>query len=85
MIGARDPAAAAALLAYARQADVLGLHAEYAKDVRELAHEFNAYRAANGWGDPDGRKHRKDHPLIIGLMRGELEFPGLAARLVPEP
>lgn len=85
VLGARDPAAPAGLQAYARHASVLGLHDEYVKDVLELAREFNDYRAQAGWGDPDGRKHRSDHPLIIALMRGDLEFPPLVAQLVPKP
>ena len=69
VIGARDPAAPAALLAYADEAERLGMNAEYVHDMRVLAVEFNNYRAAHGQGDPDKGKHRVDDPATVAEMR----------------
>lgn len=68
-LGARDPCAPAALEAYAAKALSLGLDIAYAKAVANLADEFEAYRIANGEGDPDRGRHRIDDPDIIAEMR----------------
>lgn len=43
---------------------------EYVSDLRELATEFSAYWLANGVGDPDAPRHRKDDPVTVEKMRG---------------
>lgn len=70
VMGARDPAAPAALRAYADEAEKLGLDPRYVADMRELAADFEAYRATHGAGDPDGVPHRKDNPAILALGGG---------------
>jgi hypothetical protein len=69
VIGARDPAAPAALLAYANAAEGLGMAPGYVADIRTLAHEFEIYRLDNGEGDPDRGRHRKDDPETIAEMK----------------
>lgn len=68
VIGARDPAAPAALRAYAAKAAELGLDPAYVRDVRDLADEFTTYLAENGMGDPDAPRHRRDDPETIAAM-----------------
>ena len=69
VIGARDPAAPAALRAYADAAEKLDMSAGYVADVRWLANEFEQYRKDRGDGDPDRGKHREDDPATIAEMR----------------
>lgn len=69
VIGARDPAAPAALTAYAHEAQRLGMDPEYAKDLVRLADEFDRWREAAGEGDPDAPPHRVDDPEIIARWR----------------
>lgn len=69
VIGAKDPCAPAALLAYADKAQEIGLNTDYVRDVRRLAAEFERYRIEHGEGDPDRGKHRVDDPQIVALMR----------------
>ena len=69
VVGAKDPAAPAALRAYASEGEKLGFDAGYCRDVRNLAHEFERYRVVNGNGDPDRGRHRKDDPATIAEMR----------------
>jgi hypothetical protein len=71
VLGARDPAAFAALIAYADEAERLGFAPVYVTDVRAMALRFEEYRAAHGDGDPDAARHRKDDPATIAEMRGE--------------
>jgi len=68
-LGARDPAAPAALRAYASAAERFGMTPGYAASVRKLADEFEAYRAAQGHGDPDRGRHRQDDPATIAEMK----------------
>jgi hypothetical protein len=68
-IGARDPAAPAALRAYSNAAERLGMAPGYAASVRKLADEFEKYRAEHGHGDPDRGKHREDDPATVAEMR----------------
>lgn len=70
VIGAKDPAAPAALDAYADAAFRLGMNAEYVADVRLLAVAFENYRREHGEGDPDRGRHRKDDPATIDEMGG---------------
>src|SRR5436853_3623390 len=68
VIGARDPAAPAALHAYADEAQKLGMDPEFVQDVHELAGRFEYYRQQNGDGDPDAPRHRPDDPATLKLM-----------------
>jgi hypothetical protein len=69
VMGARDPAAPAALRAYAQAALAAGMDPAYVNDIQALADEFIVYREAHGWGDPDAPRHRTDDPRIVELMR----------------
>lgn len=69
VIGAKDPAAPAALRAYAKEAERLGFYEGYVNDVYELATEFEHYRIVHGSGDPDRGRHREDDPATVELMR----------------
>jgi hypothetical protein len=69
VIGARDPAAPAALREYAEMArSMFGDH-EYADSILELATDFEKYRQSHGDGDPESGPHRKDDPSVIDAMR----------------
>lgn len=68
VIGAKDPAASAAILAYAEKAESLGFDPEYVSDLRKMAQQFKEYRHLNGEGDPDGKPHRKDDPETVSKM-----------------
>jgi hypothetical protein len=69
VLGARDPAAVAALLAYADAAEGLGYDDQFVHDVRRLAVVFSDYREDHGDGDPDAPPHREDDPEVIAKMR----------------
>lgn len=69
VLGAKDPAAPAALRAYARECVVLGLNPDYIADIYTLAGEFEIYRSKHGTGDPDRGRHRKDDPSTVAEMR----------------
>lgn len=69
VIGAKDPAAPAALRAYADSGERFGFNPEYVRDIRELADRFEQYRIRHGDGDPDRGKHRKDDPVTIAEMQ----------------
>lgn len=71
VLGARDPAAPVALLAYANATEALGYDPEYVASIRELAGDFKAYREEHGEGDPPAAPHRKDDKFVILAMRGE--------------
>jgi hypothetical protein len=68
-LGARDPCAPAALRAYAKKAEILGLDPAYVQSVLQLATEFNRYRENHGEGDPDRGKHRPDDLATVAKMR----------------
>ncbi len=68
VLGGKDPAAPAALRAYAAEARRLGFAPEYVVDVFGLADEFEIYRKAHGAGDPDGVPRRKDDPATVAKM-----------------
>ena len=70
VIGARDPGARAALLAYAKEHEWLGTDPEYVISIRKLAKEFDDYRKQEGNGDPEAPPHRKDDPAVIAVMHG---------------
>lgn len=69
VLGARDPAVPAALLAYADAAESLGYDIGFVADVRALAIEFDEYRQAHGNGDADAAPHRRDDPETITKMQ----------------
>ena len=69
VIGARDPAAFAALMAYALEAERLGYDSQFVADVRKMVVEFETYRRDHGTGDPDAPPHRKDDPLVVAKMK----------------
>lgn len=69
VIGAKDPSAVAALMAYADSAEKLGLCPEYVKDIRDMAQEWVEYRQRYGNGDPDAMPHREDDPATVEKMR----------------
>jgi hypothetical protein len=69
VIGAADPAAPDALIAYAEAARNLGMDQAYCDDLHALADRFMAWRAEHGSGDPDAPRHRVDDPAIIALMQ----------------
>jgi hypothetical protein len=70
VIGAKDPAAPAALRAYAKEAERLGFYEAYVADIYALAEQFEQYRTVHGSGDPDRGRHRQDDPETISEMRG---------------
>jgi hypothetical protein len=69
VIGARDPAAPAALRAYADEARARGMDAEYADDIEGMAGDWERYRASHGDGDPDAPPHRADDPVVVSRLR----------------
>lgn len=70
VLGARDPAAPAALRAYADACEELKMDPEYVSSLRDLAYDFEKYRREHGTGDADAAPHRKDDPSVIAAMRG---------------
>lgn len=69
VMGAADPAAPAALRAYAVRARELGMDPAYVNDVLALADEFAVYWHEQGSGDPDAPRHRVDDPATVAEMR----------------
>ena len=70
VLGARDPHASFALRAYAfHTVNDPNIDPESTKRLFKLADEFDAYRAANGDGDPGKGKHRVDDPATVAEMR----------------
>ena len=74
VLGAKDPAAAVALRAYAAEAEKQGFDQQYVADVRALADTFDAYRAAHGTGNPTAGPERSDDPSVVRQM-----IPGRSA------
>jgi hypothetical protein len=70
VLGARDPATPIALRAYANACLELGYDEAYVDSLRDLAEDFECYRAEQGDGDPDAPPHRRDDPDVIEAMRG---------------
>lgn len=71
VLGARDPAAPAALRTYAKEAQRLGTCSLPLCDRVNtyLVEEFDAYRKVHGDGDPGKGLHRKDDPATIAEMK----------------
>jgi len=71
VIGARDPAAPAALRAYAHTIRELGMSEEYAEMVDQMADQFERYRREEGAGDPDAAPlDRTDDPGVLEALAG---------------
>lgn len=70
VMGGRDRAAPWAMRAYAVFAFLFGMDWAYVRGTWKRAAEFAAYRKANGTGDPDAPRHRKDDPEVIAKMAG---------------
>lgn len=68
VVGGCDPAAPAALRAYADEAERLCMDSAYVADVRGLAVRFEEWREENGTGDPDAPRHREDDPATVAEM-----------------
>jgi hypothetical protein len=72
VLGARDPAAPAAMRAYAKAARDMGMDEEYVQNVLSMADEFDQYRHLEGAGDPDNPPlQRFDDAAVIEALRGE--------------
>jgi len=72
VMGARDPWAPAAMMAYADAAAQDGADPEYVESIRAEAMRFEEYRRKNGAGDPEAAPHRVDDPSIVQIMRDSL-------------
>jgi len=69
VLGGADPAAPAALRAYARKARELGYSPGYCDAIERLASTFVDYHAGHAPGDPDRGPHRIDDPVTIAEMK----------------
>ena len=69
VLGARDPAAHAALFAYAEEARRLEMDPDYVNDIRQMAIEWREDILDREPGDPDAPPHLKDDPDIINKMK----------------
>ena len=61
VLGAADPTAPAALLAYSNKCRELGFNHEYVTDLVKLSIEFEDWRLANKDGDPDAPEFDQDY------------------------
>lgn len=84
IIGARDPAAPAALRAYSARAKELGMDAKWVNGVSRLADQFERYPhevkvagTPRVFGDPDAAPHRSDDPLVLAVARGEMSWEAI--------
>lgn len=68
VLGAKDAAAVAGLNACADKAADPGYDPQYVADVRRLATEFDAFRAAHGQGNPDAGPDRVADPATASRM-----------------
>lgn len=68
VIGARDPAAPAALRAYAAEAEKLGMDSEFVADLLGQADDYEIFRREHGDGDPDAPLHRTDDPDVVSRI-----------------
>lgn len=69
VLGAKDPCAPDALIAYAKAAKRNGYNEVYVRDVLRLAEQFADYCRTHGEGDPDRGRHRDDDPATVHEMR----------------
>lgn len=72
VIAASDPAAPAALRAYADKAEELGFQPDYVEDVRGQADDFERWlrEKPQMTGDPDAPKHRVDDYEVVARIKG---------------
>lgn len=72
VLGAADPAAPAALRAYAAACNNYTLSADldYIRDLGLLADQFEIWRREHPEvrSDPAAARHRPDHPAVIGAL-----------------
>lgn len=68
VLGAKDPAAPAALRAYALECERLRFDQEYVEDIKRLAEEFMAWQAVYGDGDPTEPPHGDANPGVRSAM-----------------
>lgn len=91
VLGAADKHAPAALAEYGRE--VIGVSGSdrdleaYGVDMLRLSDEFDAERerreaAGKKKGDPEAKPHRKDDPLILALMKGEVTWEEIREAVV---
>lgn len=76
VLASSDPAAPAALRAYAEAAKLYDFDPDYVEDVGDLADHWETH--GHQVGDPDKPPHRKDHPAVIAAL-------GEVAAETPEP
>ncbi len=69
VLAASDPAAPAAIRAYANVCEDQGKDPQYVACLRDLSYKFAEWLDLNGSGDPDAGPHRKDLPAVIAMMR----------------
>jgi hypothetical protein len=69
VIGARDPAAPAALRALADEYEALGMDAELVDDLHGQANDWERFRVEFGDGDPDAPLHRTDDPSVVARFQ----------------
>lgn len=69
VLAASDPAAPAALRAYADAGEGNGFDPAFIADIRELAVNFELWREENRTGDPDAPRHRVDDPATVQEMQ----------------
>ena len=70
VLGGNDPAAPAALRAYADAAEYHGMDPDYVRDIRDMAHYWIAMQIVYGApGDPDAPPDLVDDPDTIAKMR----------------
>jgi hypothetical protein len=75
VLGGYDPAAPAALRAYARAGVELGYDPEFTSSVLELADDYEKLAADNaGKADPDAGPHRRDNPAVVAMMRHQFDL-----------
>lgn len=74
VLGARDPAAPRALIAYAAEVERLGMDPEYAKSVCELAEDFSKYCASKNvvYGNPSAGPDRRESPQVVQALEGNV-------------
>lgn len=65
----RDPCFAAAMTAYADEAERRGFDPQYVADIREMVATAPDVLAALGPGDPDAPRHRTDDPVTLAWAR----------------
>lgn len=75
LIALRDPCAPPAFLAYAAEAERLGLDPAFVADMRAMAQDATTHRLDIGPGDPDAKPHRKDNSLVLDWANGRLWDP----------